>query len=338
MTLKQEYALKAFNIEKMSDYRRNSLAQKLRRDLLRSLIYRPSFKKGHHILFNQIEKILEKKFNNIENIISYNFEKNFDQNILSPFNSDMKNMNETKDARKLVKLFQGLNNPNLSLFIHGSHADSKITNYSDIDVSIFVKIDKQINLKEIRHDISLLNNMTKSIDLESHHSIFINLESDFDCYPEGFMPLEVLIRSAVPRDQNLNIRKIRFGRDITIDTFFRLFESIKNLIKQNNNSISNIKNIISSYFMLLILKDEILTDKYRDKKTIFNNFILNEKYSEHYKTYETCSEIRQKWPLQESNLNLGFSKIFINQIVNHVDELQKEILDSSNFKNTFEII
>ena len=39
--LQDIYNEKAFNLNKMSDYRRNSLAQKLRKDLLNSLIYRP---------------------------------------------------------------------------------------------------------------------------------------------------------------------------------------------------------------------------------------------------------------------------------------------------------
>ena len=269
----QAYAKKAFNIEKMSDYRRNSLSQKLRKDLLRNLIYRPDFEKENNLLFQEIEKVLGKKFNNIENLINFNFDKIFNQDILRPNIKYMKNTNETSDAIKIVNLFESLNNKYLSLFIHGSHADGQTTNYSDIDVSIFIKANQKLNFKKIKNDIFLLNNMTKIIDLESHHSIFLNLDSDFDCYPESFMPVEVLVRSVVPRGQVLNIRKIRFAKDLTIDSFFRISETIKNLTQQDNNDISNIKNFISSYFMALILSDEILNDKYRDKKTIFNEFV-----------------------------------------------------------------
>ena len=250
----------------------------------------------------------------------------------------MKDNNETSDARKIINLFFFFYNKDLSLFIHGSHADGQTTNYSDIDVSIFIRVNQQLNFKKIKNDIFLLNNMTKIIDLESHHSIFLNLDSDFDCYPESFMPLEVLIRSVVPRGQELNIRKTRFAKDLTIDAFFRISETIKKLSQQDNNDISNIKNFISSYFMVLILNDEIVKDKYRDKKSIFNEFILNNKDTEHFQTFETCSEIRRKWPLQNNNLNLGFSKIFKNKIISHVDELHKQVLESSNFKSTLEII
>ena len=90
--------------------------------------------------------------------------------------------------------------------------------------------------------------------------------------------------------------------------------------------------------MLLILNDEILNDKYRDKKSIFNDFISNNKNTDHYQTYKICSEIRQKWPLQKNNLNFGFSKVFINKIISHIDALHKQVLESSNFKNTFEKI
>lgn len=334
----QVYAQKAFNVEKMSDYRRNSLAQKLRKDLLRNLIYRSNFTKENNLIFNQIEMIVGKKFNNIENLINYNFDINFNKEILLHTKKNMKNVNGTKDARKIINLFENLNNNDLSLFIHGSHADNETTNYSDIDVSIFIKVDQQLNLKKTRNDILLLNNMTTFIDLESHHSIFVNLDSDFDCYPESFMPLEVLIRSVVPRGQNLNIRKTRFASDITIDSFFRISETIRKLIQQKNHNIPNIKNIISSYFMLLILNDEILNDKYRDKKSIFNDFISNNKNTDHYQTYKICSKIRQKWPLQKNNLNFGFSKVFINKIISHIDALHKQVLESSNFKNTFEKI
>ena len=78
----QVYAQKAFNVEKMSDYRRNSLAQKLRKDLLRNLIYRSNFTKENNLIFNQIEMIVGKKFNNIENLINYNFDINFNKEIL----------------------------------------------------------------------------------------------------------------------------------------------------------------------------------------------------------------------------------------------------------------
>ena len=333
--LQDIYNEKAFNLNKMSDYRRNSLAQKLRKDLLNSLIYRPFLKEQNIALHNQIEKIMEVKFFTIEDLMEYNFKNYFEGVLSNPIKPVMKKLKETKEANNVINLFNEINNPQISIFIHGSHADGKITNYSDIDVSIFIKKNEKIDFTKIRNDIFLLNNQIKLIDLESHHSIFVNLELDLDCYPESFMPLEVLRKAFVPKDQIFNPKKIRFSTDIALDSLFRISETIKKLILQNKiNNSSNIKNIISSYFMMLILKDEIVTTKYRDKKTIFNEFILNNKEKNYFEIFKICSEIRKKWPYQNNNIEFGVSNIFVNKIKEHSEELIKEVIKSSNFKYT----
>ena len=86
--------------------------------------------------------------------------------------------------------------------------------------------------------------------------------------------------------------------------------------------------------MMLILKDEIVTTKYRDKKTIFNEFILNNKEKNYFEIFKICSEIRKKWPYQNNNIEFGVSNIFVNKIKEHSEELIKEVIKSSNFKYT----
>ena len=44
-------------------------------------------------------------------------------------------------------------NDTLDIFVHGSHADGSKTNYSDLDVSIFINNKKNFNLNRIKNDI-----------------------------------------------------------------------------------------------------------------------------------------------------------------------------------------
>ena len=333
------YNEKAFTVSKMSDYRRFSLAQKLRKDLLNHVIYRPELEKQKLSIKNQIEKILEKKFSNIEELFNNNFKSGFkdfvkDVKIFKPVK-----MRPTDEANNVIKLFSKIYNSNISLFIHGSHADSQITNFSDMDVSLFIKNSGFTNLKKTRTDILLLNNIIKITDLESHHSIFLNLDVDLECYPESFMPVKVLSMSAIPQNQTLNLKKIRFSDDITLDSFFRISETLRKIIDENRfNNFSTIKNIISSYFMLLILKDELLTSDYRDKKTIFDEITEKNGRDEFLDIFETCSLIRKNWPLQGTNVDYGISQFFLSRIKKHIDNLNLQVINSDSFHKILTLV
>ena len=249
-----------FTASKINKYRKNSLAQKIRRDLLRLIIYKPKKEAEIKILKKQIEDLTSKKFNNISELILFDFQNNF-VNYLNKQNKAKKfKLNPTSKALELIDLFEKINNSFLSIYIHGSHADGYTTNFSDLDVSIFISNQRStFDFEKIKNDILILNNCVKKFDLESHHSIFLNLTNDLNCYPESIMPLDVLGQSLISKNQKTISAQTRFSIDIAIDTFLRIYSSINKISPENNNNnFYNIKFIIFSYFMLIILKYEIL--------------------------------------------------------------------------------
>ena len=65
--------------------------------------------------------------------------KKIQQFIFSDINLITKKIEGTKISKEILNFFTNLNNESLELYIHGSHADDTVTNYSDIDVTIFIK-------------------------------------------------------------------------------------------------------------------------------------------------------------------------------------------------------
>ncbi len=336
----QLYNSKAFLPNKLNFYRRNSLAQKIRRDLLRLIIYKPKLVKEIKSLQNQFQTLVKKDFKNVNEIISYDFKNIFKNYFYNEINTTKYKLHPSSQALKLIKLFENINNPSLSIYIHGSHADSFLTNYSDFDVSIFINnTQKELNFNKIRNDILLLNNFVKSIDLESHHSIFLNLKSDLDCYPESFLPLNVLQNSVISKMQELCVGTPRFSTDIAIDSFLRIYSSINSVALQKNyNSFYKIKFIISSYFMLIILNYEILNINYTDKKTIFSKLKLKKDNNNFINIFSLCSEIRENWPTQKCTFDFGISNYFVKEILKHSVYMLDEINNSTSLKKTLDII
>ncbi len=333
------YSNRAYPPNKLSIYRRNSLAQKIRRDLIKLIIYNPKLENDKNILIKQIEDLLGFKFANVDELILHDFTGVFENNFYHLEKTKTFNINPTPQSLEFLKLFDKIKNKSLSIYIHGSHADGNTTNYSDMDVSIFINNKDEINLNRVRNDILTLNNYVKTLDLESHHSIFLNVNNDLDCYPESFMPLDVLLQSVMPKKQKLNVGKVRFSTDIAIDSFLRIFNSLNKVISQiNNNNFYNIKFIISSYFMLIILNYEIVNMKFKDKKSIFNEIFLKKNNNFFLEIFNLCSEIREKWPTQKSNIDFGISKYLIKKIQKHSKYLIEEIDDSSSLKKTLDII
>ena len=93
-----------------------------------------------------------------------------------------------------------------SLVIHGSQADGHITRYSDIDVSIFIKdhcINSYKKLNDLYFQIDVINKKIAYHDPIGHHSVFLNLSSDLECYPQSFMPITVLNEGDLPENHEI---------------------------------------------------------------------------------------------------------------------------------------
>ena len=298
------YLKKAFNIKIITEFRKLSLSQKIRRDLLRIFIIQPHLLDKIRSLITEFNILSHSRYTDILDVINHSYLNQFDNFLKKPKVSSINENKGTKVGTKIIEFFNKLNNENLELYLHGSHADETVTNYSDIDVSIFIKNISADDLLKIRADIFAINNFIKKLDLDSHHSIFLNLADDKNYYPESFMPISVLNKSISNPAYQLNIFNTRFSYDITMDNFYNISNNTLKLINNLNDFNSkNLKLIISQYFMVIILYEQICNDNFDDKRSIFLKIQDNEKLLNKYKAFLLCSEIRKSWPKQE-NFNI----------------------------------
>ena len=288
-----------------------------------------------HKKFNLLTK---NKFKNYEEIFEYSYEKKFNNSYSQTLILSPKKIEGTKISKEILNFFTNLNNESLELYIHGSHADDTVTNYSDIDVTIFIKKNFLVQLNKIKLDLNALNNFIRQFDLDSHHTTFINFEDDKNYYPESFMPLNVLNKS-IANVRNNNKFKTRFCSDLTLDNFFRIKINTQNLIKNISQINSeNLKLLISQYFMTIILCYQFINNKFKDKKFIFSNIFNENSFISDKKTFEICSKIRKNWPKQNKNNNFGISSELLSKMSLEMNYLENLILNSKNFKQMINLI
>jgi hypothetical protein len=326
------YLKKAFDSKIMSNYRKASLSQKIRRDLLKSYILFPDQLESSKKLVTEFNFLTHEKYKSPEEIFYHSFCKDFQDDFLNTKNLNYKKANYTSSARIIVDFFNKLQSKHLILFLHGSHADGETVNYSDVDATLILKRSAFDHLIKTRSDIFAINNFLRQFDLDTHHSTFLTLEDDFKYYPESFMPVSVFEKSI--RDQNNNISQIyaRTSYDLSLDSFFNLSIRVLTLIKElsNFNSI-NLKSIISEYFMIIILYEQVSSNNFNDKKSIFLNILKNKRKLEKLNAFSICSKIRKSWPNQTQLNTFGVSKTFLNKITTDILYLNAEIKKSRNY-------
>ena len=112
----------------------------------------------------------------------------------------------------------------------------------------------------------------------------------------------------------LNTRK---DLDLLIENFFNILEIIMNLINQKFYIYpSGLKQLLSSYFMLIILEYEIIHDKFLDKKNIFQKELIKYIKGDELEIFNQASNIRKEWPDLSYNF-IGISEDFITRILEH---------------------
>ena len=333
------YLEKSYNFESVSNYRKKSISQKIRRDLLKTYILFPDKAQTINKLISEFNSLTDSKYENVEDVLHYSYEEDFNDFLYnrSVFNQEVNNPTDT--ANYIVDFFKKINNESLVFFLHGSHADSTTTYYSDIDLSVFVKKSFLKDVTQTRADIYALNNLIRKYDLGSHHAIFLNFDDDKNYYPESFMPLSVLKKSLTNLDNNSTYFRTRYSYDLTLDSFYNLSNHViqltNNLSDFNSN---NLKILISEYFMLIILFEQFCNNSFEDKKTIFSDILKSEDKKRKLSAFQTSSKIRMNWP-EQNNLKLfGVSKFFIKNIITDVNYLNEEIKRSENYEKIMKVI
>ncbi|MEO9070329.1 MAG: nucleotidyltransferase domain-containing protein [Ginsengibacter sp.] len=180
------------------------------------------------------------------------------------------------------------------LIIHGSFADSKITNYSDVDLVIFYQPFSENVLKiKIEIEVFLLQ-----VDPLQHHGIFMIDANTFDFYWQMDLPIEVLNKAKCFSDDGdtLNIQGILKENSGALHALKSIFIGIEQFLDKDYKQIGlwEWKFFISQ---LLLLPTLLLGSKgnYIYKR---DSFEIVKKLFSHKAWYciDKASEIRDEWP------------------------------------------
>ena len=180
------------------------------------------------------------------------------------------------------------------LIIQGSFADSKTTNYSDIDLVIFYKPFSE-NVLKIKKEIEIF---LLQIDPLQHHGIFMIDVNTFDYYWQMDLPVEVLKKAKCFSDEryDLNIKGTLIENLGSLNAVKSILSIIQQFLKKDYKLIGlwEWKFFISQ---LLLLPTLLLGSKGEHiyKRESFE--IVDKMFSkEAWYCIQRASEIRDLWP------------------------------------------
>lgn len=310
----------------INSYRKSSIAQRIRKKSL-PFLFKSDFKVNldHVISFSSL---LDNNNSNIIDFINFDFSNSFKKTKINKTIQSFNSQSNTKIAKEILSICEQNNFNFFSIILHGSQSDGESTNFSDVDVSVFLKnkiIHSEKELREAYFQIEAINKKISFYDPVSHHKVFINLEEDLNCYPESFMPITALEKGSSYKNHGIEIKYVREDLDLKIESFFNILKIIINLHNQEKiNNLFGLKQLISSYFMLIILEFEIIFGVYLDKKNIFQNELYKYKTKKEIDLFNIASLIRKEWPNLEMS-NVGVSDEFINNVILHSIDMSKNI-------------
>tara|TARA_Y100001970_G_scaffold283604_1_gene399184 strand:- start:6620 stop:7687 length:1068 start_codon:yes stop_codon:yes gene_type:complete len=306
--------------------RKISIAQKLRKKSLSLFFNNNSINDN---ILNPFNKLLNLNISSAIDLINFDFTPKFKRIVKQEkvvFSN--KEMKPTDTGKEVLNMFDEKTLRYFKIIIHGSQADGEITKYSDFDISIFLEngmINDEEKLNEVFFYLKAINKKINFHDPISHHSVFLNLCVDLDCYPESFMPIKVFEKSVLPKDQKIKFNATRDDLDLKIENFFNILITIIKIDNEKRiNNQYDLKQLISSYFMLIILEYEITKNEYLDKKTIFHDEIKKYKSKKQLEIFEQASLIRSNWPDLNFS-NIGVSTEFIEGLVSDSINISKKI-------------
>ena len=327
---KNEIIKRLYELDSVSNYRLHSIAQRIRKKTLSKLFKNlPVIDETIRSNIEMFNKIMGTKIYSIVDFLNFNFSNYFkDKDTINKKLVPSKKKSLTNIANDILYLSNSNKLNYFSLVIHGSQADGHTTQYSDIDVSIFIKeylINSNEKLNDLYFQIDAINKNIAYHDSTGHHSAFLNLASDLEYYPQSFMPITVLDKGDLPENHEIIFLNTRKDLDLLIENFFNILDIIIKLINQKfYTQPTSLKQLLSSYFMLIILEYEIIHDKYLDKKNIFQNELIKYTKSEELEIFNQASYIRKEWPDLSYNF-IGISENFITRILKHSKKMCENI-------------
>ena len=108
--MKFPYLEKAYEFELISNYRRKSLSQKIRRDLLKIHILYPDNVERIEKLVSEFNILTNQNYKTIEDIFDHSYGKDFNEFLSEKSTFCQKSNNPTNVAIQIVDFFNKLNN------------------------------------------------------------------------------------------------------------------------------------------------------------------------------------------------------------------------------------
>ncbi|ART64454.1 tetratricopeptide repeat protein [Kushneria marisflavi] len=316
---------KLFDASKTNKERKISIIQKIRRQ---ALIKKVTSENTCSEEIKKINNISKENFKHIKELFDLKL-----QSDMATVNFKIPSINSyswNKAYKEKFDLIQEEVDETLfDAILHGSMADRRYTEFSDVDISLFIKneaLATEESISRVRKKISNINKIILDIDPLGHHGCFINHEFDLkNYYPEANMPLKVLAKGVNFSKKEIEVSSTpRNSLDEAFLTLSELCLFFKNLDTNNEiRSAYELKNIISRFFMINLLHYEVITNDFSDKRSILTKKINKILTKNQKKALTKASEIREIWKYRQPK-----HPVFISQdILTTFSKVGSEILE-----------
>ncbi len=201
------------------------------------------------------------------------------------------------------------------IILHGSIADGTACNYSDFDCLVILKDDILSSRPRLYRAASKLWKWQKLMletDILQHHGWFVVLKSDFNCWDQTYLPLEVFRYSrSLLHSDGYDLKAFVNPSENFTAPFAKLFKELKAVTPSqiNRMNIYELKTFISRFFLMPALYYQAKCSNGIYKK---ESFILARKdFAEAlWKPVTELSELRSKWQLHFSSTTIKLIKKF----------------------------
>jgi hypothetical protein len=308
------------NSDHISLYRRYSLCQKIRQQILRAAL-RNGVESDN--VFSLISAFNERLGHDLDlpSILSFDFQIRADTHReLKPFSKKFSDA-----AGDFLEKFKDVP---FNFVIHGSHADATVNSFSDFDCSVFIS-EESVSPERFDHTCLVLRAFDRSIaslDFASHHNSFVFFDRDINCYPQSFMPVEAL-KTGLSNFSQI-VFHIRQDPDLCFESLLSAIRSTQLFLYRTAKSKlvaqeGLLKAVISTYFISLVLFVQFTNSNYQSKQDILKNregFCFNEG---HVEVFDITSRIRNFWKKGEANYLP--SPNLLEAISRHLDDLLESL-------------
>lgn len=188
----------------------------------------------------------------------------------------------------------------LSVVLHGSAGDGRLTGYSDLDALVIIRNEvfshpsKLVRLAKV---LSAARMFMYRFDPLQHHGWFVLTEQDLLAYPEFILPLEAIREGCVLLgENNLTVSSMVSDKAVYQAAARRLVRKLHQQLSDGwrPKNAYQLKSLLSEFMMLPVLYQQAIFGKGCSKRESFVKVSGSFKTAT-WNTMEEVSHIRQRW-------------------------------------------